>query len=211
MERRLAIPDRVLFVFDRAATLTSPRSPFLTALPNLITLARLLLVPLAVWLILQDRYGLAFWVCAAAGASDALDGFLARQLGVHTVLGRFLDPIADKVLLVSVYLTLGYRGQVEAWLVILVVSRDVLIIGGAILYQTVTQSLDMRPLFISKINTAAQIGLVVLVLAKLSLDLADTYRIVEALTYIVAASTVLSGAAYIVIWGWNLFKIEDAA
>lgn len=191
--------------------MTSHRSPFLTALPSLITLVRLLLAPVAVWLILQDRYGLAFWVCAAAGVSDALDGFLARQLGVHTVLGRYLDPIADKVLLVSVYVTLGYRGQVEAWLVILVVSRDVLIIGGAILYQTVTQSLNMKPLFISKINTAAQIALAVLVLAQLGLGLPDVYRIVETVTYIVAASTVLSGAAYVAIWGWGLFKIEDAA
>jgi cardiolipin synthase (CMP-forming) len=189
--------------------LTLRRSPFLIALPNLITLARLLAVPLAVWLIIQDRYGTAFWVFAAAGASDALDGFIAKQFNLRTMLGAFLDPLADKMLLMSVYLALGYRDQVEAWLVILIVSRDVLIIGGAILYQTVTQSLTMKPLLISKINTAAQIGLAVLMLGKLGLGVSDEYGVVFATTILVAATTILSGGAYIVIWGWRIFGIED--
>jgi cardiolipin synthase (CMP-forming) len=190
-------------------SLTSPHSPFVTALPNLISLARLLAVPLAIWLILQDRYGSAFWVFAAAGASDALDGFIAKQFGLRTVLGGFLDPLADKALLMSVYVTLGYRGQVDTWLVILIVSRDVLIIGGAILYQTVTQSLTMQPLLVSKINTAAQIGLVVLVLAKLGLGMVHDYGIIDAMVAIVAATTVLSGGAYVAIWGWRIFRMQD--
>jgi cardiolipin synthase len=189
--------------------LTSPHSPFVTALPNLISLARLLAVPLAIWLILQDRYGFAFWVFAAAGASDALDGFIAKQFGLRTVLGGFLDPLADKALLMSVYVTLGYRGQVETWLVILIVSRDVLIIGGAILYQTVTQALTMQPLLISKINTAAQIALAVLLLAKLGLGMAHDYGIIDAMVAIVAATTVLSGGAYVAIWGWRILRMQD--
>jgi cardiolipin synthase len=189
--------------------LTSPHSPFVTALPNLISLARLLAVPLAIWLILQDRYGSAFWVFAAAGASDALDGFIAKQFGLRTVLGGFLDPLADKVLLMSVYVTLGYRGQVDTWLVILIVSRDVLIIGGAILYQTVTQSLTMQPLLISKINTAAQITLAVLLLAKLGIGMAHDYGIIDAMVAIVAATTVLSGGAYVAIWGWRILRMQD--
>jgi len=190
-------------------SLTPPRSPFLTALPNLISLARLLAVPLAIWLIIQDRYGLAFWVFAAAGVSDALDGFIAKQFGLRTVLGGFLDPLADKALLMSVYVALGYRGQVETWLVILIVSRDILIIGGAILYQTVTQSLTMQPLLISKINTGAQIALAALLLGKLGLDASDGYGVIGAMSTVVAATTVLSGAAYISIWGWRIFRIED--
>ena len=189
--------------------MTARHSPFVTALPNLISLARLLAVPLAIWLILQDRYGSAFWVFAAAGASDALDGFIAKQFGLRTVLGGFLDPLADKALLMSVYVTLGYRGQVDTWLVILIVSRDVLIIGGAILYQTVTQSLTMQPLLISKINTAAQIGLAALLLAKLGLGMAHDYGVIDAMVAIVAATTVLSGGAYVVIWGWRIFRLED--
>ena len=189
--------------------MTAPRSPFLVALPNLISLARLLAVPLAIWLILQDRYGTAFWVFAAAGVSDALDGFIAKQFGLRTVLGGFLDPLADKALLMSVYVALGYREQVETWLVILIVSRDVLIIGGAILYQTVTQSLTMQPLLVSKINTAAQITLAVLVLAKLGLGMVHDYGITDAMTAIVAATTVLSGGAYVAIWGWRIFRAQD--
>lgn len=190
-------------------SLTPPRSPLLTALPNLISLARLLAVPLAIWLILQDRYGLAFWVFAAAGVSDALDGFIAKQFNLRTVLGGFLDPLADKALLMSVYVALGYRGQVETWLVILIVSRDILIIGGAILYQTMTQSLTMQPLLISKINTGAQIALAALLLAKLGLDVSTDYGVVAAASLFVAATTILSGAAYIAIWGWRIFRIED--
>ena len=190
-------------------SLTLRRSPFLIALPNLITLARLLAVPLTVWLIIQGRYGAAFWVFAAAGASDALDGFIAKQFNLRTMLGAFLDPLADKMLLMSVYVALGYRGQVQAWLVILIVSRDVLIIGGAILYQTVTQSLTMKPLLISKINTAAQIALAVLMLGKLGLGVSDDFRILDAMTLLVAATTILSGAGYIAIWGWRIFRIED--
>jgi cardiolipin synthase len=189
--------------------LSAPRSPFITALPNLISLASLLAVPLAVWLILQDRYGIAFWVFAAAGVSDALDGFVAKHFAVRTVLGGFLDPLADKALLMSVYVTLGYRGQVDTWLVILIVFRDILIIGGAILYQTVTQSLTMQPLLISKINTAAQIALATLLLGKLGLGLGNDYGITAFLVHLVAATTLLSGAAYVAIWGWRIFRLED--
>ena len=193
-----------------ADVLSASRSRLVAALPNLISLARLLAVPLTVWLILQDRYGAAFWVFAAAGVSDAIDGFIAKNFGARTVIGGFLDPLADKALLVSVYVTLGYRGQVETWLVILIVFRDVLIIGGAILYQTVTQSLTMQPLLISKVNTAAQIILAILLLSKLGLGMADDHDIIAAMVHVVAASTLLSGGAYVAIWGWRIFRMEDA-
>jgi cardiolipin synthase len=189
---------------------TQQHSLLITALPNLISLARLLAVPLAVWLILTDSYGIAFWVFVAAGVSDAIDGFIAKHFGARTVLGGYLDPLADKALLVSVYITLGYRGQIENWLVILVVFRDVLIIGGAILYQTMTQSLKMQPLFISKINTAAQIALAAILLGKLGLGVVNDYGLTLALVYVVAASTLLSGGAYVAIWGWRVFRMEDA-
>jgi len=190
--------------------LNPPRRLLIVALPNLITLARLLAVPLMVWLILQDNFAAAFWVFLAAGVSDAVDGFIAKNFGARTVVGGFLDPLADKALLVSVYLTLGYRGQVENWLVILIVFRDVLIIGGAILYQTMTQALTMQPLLVSKVNTAAQIALAVLLLAKLGFNMADTYGIIAGMVHVVAASTLLSGGAYVAIWGWRIFSMEDA-
>ena len=138
-------------------------------LPNLISLARLLLVPLTIWLILCGRYGFAFWILVAAGVSDALDGFIAKRFDRQTRLGALLDPIADKAMLVSVYITLGIAGQLPSWLVILVVFRDVTIVGGFLLIQAIAVPKRFDPLFISKVNTGVVIALVVFVLARLGL------------------------------------------
>ena len=100
-------------------------------LPNAITLARLLAVPAAVWLVVQGWYEAALWVFLIAGLSDAVDGWLARRLGQVSRLGSLLDPVADKALLVSVFVALGVRDLLPAWLVILVVFRDALIVSGA--------------------------------------------------------------------------------
>ena len=184
------------------------RRLLLQSLPNLITLARLLAVPVAVWLIVTDHFAIAFWLFVAAGLSDALDGYLARRLRSRSLLGTYLDPLADKALLTSVYVSLGYVEEMPKWLVILVVFRDVLIIGGAILYQTLTQRLKMEPLFISKVNTAAQIVLAALILARRGLAI-DADGIEMALIFVVAATTLLSGGAYIVRWGWRIAHIES--
>ena len=186
------------------------RALILPALPNLISMGRLLAVPVAVWLILADHLAFAFWLFVAAGISDAVDGFLARRYGLRTVIGSYLDPLADKALLVSVYVTLGARGYLEHWLVILVVFRDLLIVGGAMLYRMIAGPLAMKPLFISKINTVAQIALAGVVLAELGLGLAygpATWL----LTDVVGATTLLSGAAYMAIWGWRIARLEDGA
>lgn len=186
------------------------RTYLFPALPNLISMGRLLAVPVAVWLILSDRPTAAFWLFIGAGISDGVDGYLARRFSLRTAIGSYLDPIADKALLVSVYVTLGARGHLESWLVILVVSRDVLIVGGAIFYRMVAGKLAMHPLFISKLNTVAQIALVGLVLGELGLGLA--YRpLTDLVTDIVGATTLLSGAAYLSIWGWRIARMEDGA
>lgn len=175
--------------------------------PNLITLARLLSVPVAVYLILIGYYAGAFWLFLAAGLSDAIDGFLAKQLGTRSVLGSYLDPLADKALLMAVFITLGSLEHIAIWLVILIVFRDLLIIGGALLFQTLTLSLRMEPLLISKANTCAQIVLAGFVLARLGLDVSG--GLVEtALVYIVAATTLASGAAYVVKWGLRISTYE---
>ncbi len=188
--------------------MSAPRSAFVAALPNLISLARLLAVPLAVWLILTDKLAAAFWLFVLAGISDALDGFVAKHFSARTVVGGFLDPLADKALLVSVYVTLGWRGHIESWLVILVVFRDVLIVGGAILYHTLTHSLKMQPLFVSKLNTVAQITFAAVVLAHLGLGF-DDRGVTLLLAHAVAVTTFLSGAAYLAIWGWRIARTED--
>lgn len=166
---------------------------------NFISLARLLSTPVVIWAIVDDRMGLAFGLFVAAGVSDAIDGFIAKRFGLQSVLGGFLDPLADKALLMSIYVTLGSQGHLPDWLVILVVSRDVMILGGAMLYHTLTRSLKMEPLLVSKLNTLMQIVLAAYALATLALGV-DGMWIREVLTWAVAATTVASGASYLVRW-----------
>jgi len=164
-------------------------------LPNLITLARLLSVPLTIWLIFGERYGTAFWVFVGAGLSDALDGYIAKRFDRRTWIGAVLDPAADKAMLSGVYVTLGLVGQLPPWLVALVVLRDFLIILGFFL--AVPKQLD--PLYISKVNTLVQITLVGLVLARLGLGIEtgpETWLLIGA----TASTTVLSGVFYLVRW-----------
>ena len=110
--------------------------------PNTITLARLAAVPILVWLILVNDLQIAFWVFLAAALSDAIDGIIAKHFNAETVFGAYIDPIADKALLVGTYITLGHEGFLPIWLVILVVFRDIVIVGGALVFHTVTQSLS---------------------------------------------------------------------
>jgi cardiolipin synthase len=178
-------------------------------LPNLISLGRLLLVPLTIWLILGGRYGLAFWVFVVAGVSDALDGFIAKRFNRRTRLGALLDPVADKALLVSVYVTLGLAHQLWTSLVILVVFRDVMIVGGFLLIQAIAAPKNYGPLYISKINTGLQIALVAFVLARLGLA-AERSIFDVVLSLAVVMTTVLSGISYIVRWARILAHSEQA-
>ncbi len=169
-------------------------------LPNLITLARLLAVPLVVWLIVADRMAPAFWVFVLAGLSDAADGFIAKRFNCVTEFGRYLDPIADKALLVSVYVTLGHAGYLPTWLVILVVFRDAFIVGGILFLRQLDGPVRLHPLFISKLNTTMQIVLASTVLAMLGFDVSD-FGLIEVLIVVVAATTMASGIAYLMRWG----------
>ena len=176
------------------------RERFIAWVPNLISLARLLSVPVMVYVILQGYYAAAFWIFLAAGVSDAVDGLIAKHYGVTSQGGSCLDPLADKALLIGVFLTLGSLGEIALWLVIMIAFRDLLIIGGALLFQTLTHSLKMEPLFVSKVNTVAQIALAGFVLARLGLDASGGW-LETLLVYSVAATTLASGAAYVVKWG----------
>ena len=171
----------------------------ITSLPNVITIGRLVAVPVMVWLIVSREMTIAFWLFVAAGISDGVDGFIAKRFNAESVLGSYLDPIADKVLLVCIYVTLGIEGQIASWLVILVVFRDGLIIGGAILSEFVGPPVRMKPLFISKVNTTAQIILAACVLAQLGLGF-EIYGLVGSLQYLAGATTIFSGALYVQQW-----------
>jgi cardiolipin synthase len=171
-------------------------SATLLTLPNVITFARLCAVPLSVWLVLERQFVLAFFLFAAAGASDAVDGWLARRNGGGNSVGALLDPVADKALLVSIYVTLAAVKALPDWLAILVVFRDVVIVGGVVVLSLLGQAVLIRPLYVSKLNTALQIVLVALTLLLSGFGLAAPAAM-RALIWTVAATTLASGAAYV--------------
>jgi len=164
----------------------------------MITLGRLMAVPVTVWLILNNFILAAFGLFVVAGVSDAIDGFLAKRWDQVTEFGKYLDPLADKALLVSIYITLGVQGHLDSWLVIMVVFRDVMIVGAVILYQTMVVKLEMNPLVISKVNTVAQIVLAALVLGSKGLGV-EVGLFFEAMIGIVALTTLISGLSYLAV------------
>lgn len=179
------------------------------SLPNLISIMRLLLVPLIVSLMLGKDYELAFAVFVVAGISDAVDGFIAKRFDMKTRLGAYLDPLADKALLVCVYVTLGVQGELAQLLVTLVVARDLMIVGAVLLSWVIGHPLRIAPLMLSKVNTAAQIVLVALMLAVLGFlpewDWLTIYG-----QWIVGATTILSGFAYFLAWFASVSAWERA-
>ena len=177
-------------------------------IPNIITLLRIAVTPFAVWLIIEGYLMWAFWVFVAAGISDALDGFIAKRFNMETELGKYLDPIADKALLVSVFVTLGIEGYLPNWLVILVVFRDLFIVGGALLFETMTHSLTMQPLMVSKVNTVLQIVLAAAVMANAGYGI-ELDGALDGLVILTAMATILSGLAYAVVWVRRWSQLED--
>ena len=168
-------------------------------IPNSITIARILLVPLTVWLLISSAYDAAFLVFVAAGVSDGVDGYIARRTKTQSALGAYLDPLADKALMVSSYATLGMIKAIPAWLVLLVITRDVLIVGGVLLAWLLDQPLRIKPLLLSKLNTVVQISYVGIVLGVLALSW-DAAVALQLAALAVALTTILSGAQYLYAW-----------
>jgi cardiolipin synthase len=168
-------------------------------LPNLITMGRILAVPFMIWAIASGQYMIAFLLFLVAGVSDAIDGYLAKHFGMQSQLGAFLDPLADKVLLISIYVALGITEGLPRWIVILVVSRDIMIIGAVMLSWLVGRPIAVKPLMVSKWNTVAQIVLAGLVLASLGLRI-DIHIVLNVMMAIVAALTLISAAFYVAEW-----------
>ncbi len=176
-------------------------------IPNFITLARLFAVPLIVWLMIEDLFVLAALAFVVAGISDAVDGFIARRYQQESRLGGYLDPITDKALLVSVFVTLGFKDILPLWLIMLAVSRDLLIVGAVVLSWMVNHPVAMRPLWISKINTAAQIVLVALALGEQAGVSAFGPFIAIGIA-VVAGSTLLSAISYLREWNRHMSSDE---
>lgn len=177
------------------------------SIPNLITLARILLVPVVVWAIATGQILLAFLLFLAAGISDGVDGFLAKRFGWKTELGAYLDPLADKVLIVSIYVSLGITGVIPLWIVILVVSRDIMIVGAIILSWLIDQPVQIKPLMVSKANTAAQIVFACLVLGSRGLGV-DIEPVLTMVMVLVAVLTLVSVALYLAEWVRHMNSAE---
>lgn len=169
-------------------------------IPNLISIMRILLVIPIVVLLLQQSFAMVIMLFALAGASDGLDGYLARRFNWRSRLGAILDPLADKLLMFSSYVALGWMGLLPLWLVLLVVARDVVIVAGAFAYHRLCGGVEMAPTRLSKTNTLFQIVLVLLVLiAPLGLTLPPWGM--NSVIAIVALTTALSGGNY--VWEWS--------
>jgi cardiolipin synthase len=168
-------------------------------LPNIISFVRLLAVIPVVYLLLEREFGWALVLFAAAGLSDGLDGFLAKHYGWQSRLGGILDPLADKTLLVTCFLVLGTMSLIPVWLVAAVVFRDLLIVGGALVYNYRVEEVEAAPIPVSKLNTVLQILLVVSVITDAGpMPLPD--GVIEALIWACLATVIVSGGQYVWIW-----------
>jgi cardiolipin synthase (CMP-forming) len=193
-------------------------SPVKINIPNFITLGRVIAVPVIFWLLVTGKAKTAFFVFVLAGISDAVDGYLAKRFNWRTELGAFLDPLADKLLIVSIYIALGVRDELPSWLVIAVVSRDILILMAVLLSWLMGHPVRIRPLTISKLNTASQILLAAFVLAVASFDIGggdaswlgqmvDLLRTV--LVWITGVLTFWSLGTYLKAWLFHMTGYES--
>jgi cardiolipin synthase len=168
-------------------------------IPNIITVFRLLLVPPVVMLMLQDRFAAALVVFGVAGFSDALDGYLAKHYHWTSRIGALMDPLADKLLLLSSFVTLGWLGWIPYWLVGLVILRDLVIVSGAIVYHLRIERLEAEPRPASKLNTFTQILLVLAVMFSQGFQVLPALWL-DVLLYSVLFTTLWSGLDYVWIW-----------
>ncbi len=169
-------------------------------IPNLLCVFRIALVPPVLWLMTEGRFALALGLVFIAGFSDGLDGFLAKRFNWRTQLGAILDPLADKLLLVGVFATLGWLGLLPAWLVFLAIVRDAVIILGAIAYRTLIGPVQGRPSLLSKANTGVQLLLALSVMSTAAFSLPGQ-ALVVVLGAIMFVTALTSGADY--IWTWS--------
>ncbi len=174
-------------------------------IPNIITLVRIALVLPTTWLLWEARYVEGMILMSIAGASDALDGWLARRFAWGSSFGAAMDPVADKLLIAAMFIVFTVQGHIEIWLTAIVLARDVFILAGAVTYRLFFERVEFAPTFISKANTAMQIVTVLLILlalcefpyvSVLADLLADPYCF-----YILAVLGVSSGLDYALTWG----------
>ncbi|NCA68740.1 MAG: CDP-alcohol phosphatidyltransferase family protein [Sphingobacteriia bacterium] len=169
-------------------------------IPNTISVLRILAVIPIVMLLIVGEYGWAMVLFAVAGASDALDGFLAKHYGWRSRLGGILDPAADKALLLSCFLVLGWQGLIPPWLVLAVLLRDLVIVSGALIYNFGIETVEASPILVSKLNTLVQILLVVMVIMNAG-PISLPSGLIASMVWVCLLTVVVSGSEYVWIWG----------
>lgn len=175
-------------------------------IPNLITLLRLLLLAPFVIFLLDEKYAAALLVFAVAGISDGIDGYLARSRGWTTPLGAIIDPLADKLLMATAYIMLGWLDLIPLWITVLVIGRDLIIVGGALAYTHLVHRPEMAPSRISKFNTAIQIIFMLSVLLVLA-GLALPQWWLKISLAIMVTTTLWSGIDY--VWRWSGRAVKE--
>ena len=178
-------------------------------IPNAICIVRVLLVAPVVIFLLQGAYGSALALIVVAGASDALDGFLAKTFDWRTRLGGLLDPAADKLLLTSVFLSLTYLGLVPLAVTVIVVLRDLVIIAGALAYHFFIGPIKGEPTAISKLNTACQLSFVLFTITLAAYGLPPA-SFVQILGAAVVFTSMSSGANYVLSWSRRAWRAKHA-
>ncbi|MDT8438445.1 MAG: CDP-alcohol phosphatidyltransferase family protein [Wenzhouxiangellaceae bacterium] len=173
----------------------------LRALPNLLTAARIVLVLPLAWLLLDGRAGEALALALVLGLSDWLDGALARRYGWQTELGGVLDPLADKILLLTIYAVLTWQGDLPVWLLVLAIVRDVVIVAGALAWHVLIERFHAEPTRLSKFNTLAQLLLMWVVLLRLALPGWLPPLLVDVFVALVACTLVGTFMQYVTVWG----------
>lgn len=176
-------------------------------IPNIISVLRIVLVAPITYFLWHQNYLIALLLFLIGGLSDGLDGFLARRYKWETELGVILDPMGDKLMMLSAYLLLGWHHLLPWWLVSLVILRDLIIVVGTLLYRKFIGEAKLKPLFISKLNTALQILLVLSIM--LSQVIYLNLLIIDSLLWLVVVTTLMSGYAYTNKWGrraWSVLK-----
>lgn len=168
-------------------------------LPNLLTASRLVMAPVVVWLLVTGDVALAFWVFVAAAFTDLLDGNIARIFNMRSVLGAWLDPIADKVMLLSSLFALIWVGVLPVWLAVIVAVRDLVVLGGAAAYHRLTGGLEVAPTLLGKTAIFFEFALVALALADVALNWALDWEL-HLLLPVTALLVVASGLQYVWIW-----------
>jgi len=179
-------------------------------LPNALTVLRMLMVVPLAWLIQDRHFNGALLVAACAGATDALDGLLAKQCGWQSWLGGVLDPLADKLMLLACFLSLGLIGAHPMWLALLVIGRDVVIVAGAATYHFLIGQLNAQPTLLSKFTTVVQICYVLAQLLHLTTWL-EFRMLTVVLMWTTVVCTVVSGLQYVAVWSLKAQRVRRSA